>query len=552
MKLSFTFLLSVLVFFLFTACTTQPVIVRKNRAVPQPTKTATTPTKITSPINSQPQVIKQEIKKQDYVAGINYLEELQKNSSNIKLSTEIIDTRLGILDLERAAADASLSQFKPQIFLKLSKLHLKEKNNDKAVEYLRAITSLYPQSVYASQANTLLASLLNQDDANSKVIGAILPLTGKNSTVGQHALNAIRMGLGLDKPETASQFRIALFDSQSNPDLAAQGVEKLVNEDKAIAILGGFTAKEATSIATIAEQLSVPFIGFSQKSGLTNIGEYVFRNSLTPEMQVDALVGFATEKLGAKKFAVLFPNDSYGVEFSNIFWDHVLARGGEITAAQTYDPKETDFSEPVQKLLGTYYIEARTDEYEERLKQLSELKKNQHPGKKSVRDNWSEENILPPVVDFDVIFIPDSSRALGQILAFMKYNDVKNITALGTNIWNSPDLPKRAADQNAGIYFVDAIDISQNSSAPSAFFQDYFAQYNEEPSMVEIQTYEAAKILRDQIQSGADSRAALANILRSLGRSPGVTGELRMSSQREIERPIHVLTLDSGLVKKIE
>lgn len=396
-------------------------------------------------------------------------------------------------------------------------------------------------------------------DVDTTVIGAILPLTGKNSNIGQHALNSIRMGLDLNNPN--NKLRLALFDSKSNPEFAANGVDKLIKEDKVIALLGGFTAREATSIAERAEFYKMPYIGFSQKSGLTNIGDYIFRNSITPEMQVDKLVQYATEKLSAKKFAILFPNDTYGVEFSNIFWDHVLARGGSVTAAQTYDPKETDFSEAIQKLVGTYYVEARAEEYKKKVEELKTLaeaaqkKESKKDPKKivkqSTRDRWSHENILEPVVDFDVLFIPDSSRALGQIMAFMKYNEVTTMTYLGTNIWSAPDLPKRATVKNTKLYFVDALDISDGAKA-SDFFKDYLTLYAEEPTLVEVQTYEAAKILKEQLNSGALSRDELAENLRELGRIKGVTGELRMSSQREIERPIHVLTLDSGFIKKIE
>ena len=139
-------------------------------------------------------------------------------------------------------------------------------------------------------------------DVDTTVIGAILPLTGKNSNIGQHALNSIRMGLDLNNPN--NKLRLALFDSKSSPEFAANGVDKLIKEDKVIALLGGFTAREATSIAERAEFYKMPYIGFSQKSGLTNIGDYIFRNSITPEMQVDKLVQYATEKLSAKKFAI--------------------------------------------------------------------------------------------------------------------------------------------------------------------------------------------------------------------------------------------------------
>jgi ABC-type branched-subunit amino acid transport system substrate-binding protein len=73
-------------------------------------------------------------------------------------------------------------------------------------------------------------------------------------------------------------------------------------------------------------------------------------------MQVRYLVKSAIEDLGIKKFAVLFPNDAYGVEFTNIFWDEVLARGGQVTSAQSYSSKETDFHAVIQRLVGTYYV----------------------------------------------------------------------------------------------------------------------------------------------------------------------------------------------------
>lgn len=395
--------------------------------------------------------------------------------------------------------------------------------------------------------------LINVPDANPKVIGAILPLSGKYASLGQHAQNAIKLGLDIDGPD--SEFTLVVFDSESNPDLAAKGAHKLVLESKAIALLGGFTSKEATSIAQEAELLQTAFIGFSQKSGLTDIGSYVFRNALTPEMQVDRLVQHAVEKLSAKKFAILYPNDSYGTEFSNIFWDHVLARGGEITGAQTYDPKDNDFSEPVQKLVGTFHIEARMDEYKTKVAELKAAEQKSSTtttNKKNSRSSWHEENILEPIVDFDVLFVPDNSRALGQIMAFMKYNNVSHVTYLGTNIWNSPELPKRALDEKAKVFFVDAFDVSTTAEEPNPFFKKYLDLYGEEASLIEVQAFESAEILKNLINSGNSSRKEIADSLRSMGRRDGVTGQLRMSNQREIERPIHVLTLSSGLVKKTE
>lgn len=547
-----------LVLFL-SSCAQKPVLVPSSKQINKTKPSEKSVAHKTQPFSAETESSKKDFSNVSTEAEpkkpLNNISELKKNISNGKISSDLIENKLSIEDLETVAADNFFISLKPQILLKIGKYYQKNRQTDKAAEYFRSVTALFPQSSYSSQASVLLETIHSANDVDAKTIGAILPLSGKNASLGQHALNAIRMGLDLNKPD--NKFRLALFDSQSDPEHAAIGVEKLIKEDRAIALLGGFTAKEAASIASRAELFGTPYFGFSQKTGLTNIGDYVFRNSVTPEMQVDKIVQFAFEKLSAKKFAILFPNDSYGVEFSNIFWDHVLARGGEITAAQTYDPKETDFSIPIQKLVGTYYIEARSEEYEERLRELKEAAANNAAkkplSKKSSRDHWSEENILSPIVDFDVLFVPDSSRALGQILAFMNYNEIKDMSYLGTNIWNSPDLPKRTANHASGVYFVDALEASPNATTePAAFYTEYFSLYNEAPTLVEIQTYEAAKIIKDQLKSGATTRESLANNLRSLGRSQGVTGELRMSNQREIERPMHILTLESGLLKKVE
>ena len=52
---------------------------------------------------------------------------------------------------------------------------------------------------------------------DSKKIGLILPLTGKNGGVGQRALNAIRLAFGLNDTSVANSFSLAIFDNQSNP-----------------------------------------------------------------------------------------------------------------------------------------------------------------------------------------------------------------------------------------------------------------------------------------------------------------------------------------------
>lgn len=389
-------------------------------------------------------------------------------------------------------------------------------------------------------------------DSDAQKIGVILPITGKNASLGERALNAIRLGLGI---EDKSNFQLAIYDSQSNPDLASQGVEKLLRDDHVVAILGGLSSKEAQNISSRAEFFQVPFFSFSQKSGLTTDAEYTFRNSVTPEMQVARLLQHAFKNLNAKRFAILYPNDAYGTEFANKYWDLVLAGGGEVVAAQSYDPKDTNLDIYVKKLVGTYYVDARSEEYQARLKEIADKKKKQkelEPNKKkNTREHEAQENILPPIVDFDVLFVPDSGKALGQIMAFMKNNDVTQMTYLGTNLWNTPDLYRRVGNNTSSVFFVDA-NLSVDDQKKSDFHSKYVTKYEEEPTLVEAQIYEAAKILKDAIGSSSISRSSLAYQLGILGRKQGAYSEIRMNNNHEIERPLNIFSLTSGAIQKTE
>jgi ABC-type branched-subunit amino acid transport system substrate-binding protein len=213
-----------------------------------------------------------------------------------------------------------------------------------------------------------------------------------------------------------------------------------------------------------------------------------------------------------------------------------------VTAAQIYSPKETDFRYVVQRLVGTYYVDVRGDEYRLRLKEQKD-----NPKAKSVRSE-TPESLLPPIVDFDAVFIPDSAKALGQIAAMLSFNDVKGIKLLGTNIWNVPGLQKRAGNWTKDLLFVDSFVTSDAIFENSAFVRDYKALFNEEPGIFELQGYDSALVLRQLISQGYSSRETLNRALGGMHDIPGALSRLSMGPDHEIERPLVALTLENGQI----
>ncbi len=295
-----------------------------------------------------------------------------------------------------------------------------------------------------------------------------------------------------------------MVDSEGTPEGARRAVERLVTEDSAIAIVGSLLSREATAVAQKTEELGVPSVALSQKAGLTESGTYIFRNAVTSAMQVRELVKLAMDQLGMKRFAILYPNDAYGVEYANLFWDEVLARGGTIAGAQIYAPTETDFRGPIKRLVGTYYLEDRKSEYQARLRDWYRSQK-----KISTRAS-PPDDILPPIVDFDAIFIPDTPKALGQIAPMLVYQGVSGVRLLGTSVWNTTELVRRGERNVENALFVDSNMLSDPSFKQSKFFKDFLKTFGEEPGMFEAQGFEVGVMLRNSVAGGERSRIGLA------------------------------------------
>ncbi|MCE3009429.1 MAG: penicillin-binding protein activator [Proteobacteria bacterium] len=472
---------------------------------------------------------------------------LVKDAEIFRLSTmTLIQSSLSIKELEEVGSSSQWpGVVRSAAYFRLGEQHLQNNDQDSARKFFSRAQVSDQDNEWSLRAKEFSEQLEAVRRVAPRTVGAVLPLTGKNAAMGQKTLRGIQMGLGLYNNQPSS-FKLAVVDSEGSPDVARRGVEKLVKEDNVIAVIGSLLSRNAPAVASKSNELGVPSIGLSQRAGLTEMGARVFRNAMTSEMQVRYLVKVAMEDLKMKKFAIVYPNDSYGVEFANLFWDEVLARGGQITAAQTYSPKETDFRDTIQKLTGTFFTDARSDEFKLRLKDLQAEKKT-----KSIRSE-TPEDVLPPIVNFDGVFIPDSARALGQISAALSYAGVRGPRLLGTNIWNNPSIAKRAGNFSDNLLFVDSFVPTDVQFQNSRFVKDYKGIFGDEPGLFEVQGYDAALVLRQLISQGATSRESLSQELADLKDFPGSIGPLSISQDREIQRPLRALTLMGSNIVPLE
>ena len=471
----------------------------------------------------------------------------QKPSEKAEFRREVFAWIASVENLALLNSIADSSQYgfaRSHAYLKLGKLALLKNDISDAKSFLSDASRYDLEGMVRPQAERLLAQISLRDQVNPKVVGAILPLSGKFAKQGHRALQALQLALGI-YGKSGSSLELVVIDSEGTAEASRRAIERMMKEDQLIALVGGLVSKSAELLAQKAQEFGVPTFLISQKSGMTKGRDFVFTNSITTEMQVRHLVRTAIQDLKLRRFAILFPNDSYGIEFSNLFWDEVLAQGGEIRGALAYNPSETDFRNTIQRLVGTYVVDDRLQEYRAR---LSEWEKST-AGRIRKR---VPKDILQPVVDFDAIFIPDRLKTMGQLASMLVSNDVTDKFLLGTNIWNSPELVDRLANLPLSPVFVDTFPPGEDLVSQSSFGKEYFEIFGLKPEFSELQAFEIGMTLRKALESGQSTRIGLRQYLSELKTYQGGITSLSMTQSREILRPVVAMTVEDGKVKLVD
>jgi ABC-type branched-subunit amino acid transport system substrate-binding protein len=461
------------------------------------------------------------------------------------LALQTVESKLNNEELLTVASDPEYGFTRGYAYYKLGRMAQERKEGPLAKEYFTHVVEILPETDLADSALKNMEQFSSNQKVNPTTVGVILPLSGKFANVGQRTLRGLQMGLGLDG-STPSPLKLAIIDSEGNPDVARRGVEELVKKDNVIAVVGSLLSKTANAVSDQAQVMGVPNIAMSQKSDLTSIGDKVFRYALTSETQVRTLVRYAIKNLGIKRFAIMYPNDKFGVEYANIFWDEVLARGGEVTAAQVYDIEETNYQPYVQRLVGTFYVEDRNEEYQQSYQKWSEKQKSMG------RKKEAPEEALAPVVDFDAIFIADGLKAVGQIIPMLAYSNIKNIKIFGPSLWNTDAAIKRLANPFNQIIFVDNMQVAISDLTQSSFVRNYKTTFGETPGSFEIQGYDVGSITKQILSQGVNTREDFVRKLAAAGSLNGALGPISISADREMTRPVVALTIEGGQIKPVK
>ncbi len=417
-----------------------------------------------------------------------------------------------------------------------------ERQYEDAVVILTSYLEKFPDHEIAPQARQLLAELKRTFFYEQFTIGCLLPLSGRYKPYGTRALNAVAFALSQYTARNSNPLiKIVVKDTGADPDQTARAADALISQ-KVAAIIGPMVHVETA--AAKAQENGIPMVTLTQKDQIVDIGAFVFRNFFTPNMQVKSLVSHVVKNLGLTRFAILYPNERYGLTYMNLFWDEVIAQGGVVAGVESYDPKQTDFAEPIKKLVGLFYdvpeyLKPRVDLIAEMLfSDRTVVEETQKTGRR--RDEEERRG----TVDFDAVFIPDSPSKAGLLIPQLAYYDISDVYLLGTNLWHSNDLIKMADQYVQRAIIADGFFAESDSENVKAFSGPFAEIYQQRPGFIEAISYDTAMILFELTNMpGIRTRDELKDALLNVKGYGGVTGRTSFTENGDVEKELYLLRI---------
>lgn len=203
----------------------------------------------------------------------------------------------------------------------------------------------------------LFGVLPNSATAQIK-LGIAEALTGNASQYGV----AIRKGFELAAGEIASsggingqKLELVIEDEQGKKEEAINVFKKLIFQDKVLLLFGPTLSNSAQASDPVAQAAKVVVFGTSNTAdGITSIGNYVFRNSVTEANILPATLKVAAQKTGFSKVAVLYGNDDI---FTRSSYDNFKKALQDlkigVTTTETFAKGDVDFKPQLTKIKGT-------------------------------------------------------------------------------------------------------------------------------------------------------------------------------------------------------
>lgn len=180
-------------------------------------------------------------------------------------------------------------------------------------------------------------------------IGFLGALTGDVAMFGAPTLVGMKMAaeeINAAGGVNGKKIEIVEADDRGDKQEGASVTQKLISRDNVVAIVGDPTTGITKVAAPIAQKAQVVLLSAGATgTGVVEIGDYIFRDTLLDSVAIPALLDYYAKNLKFKKVAMITSdNNDYSVGMSQLFRDSAKGAGIEIVADEKIKDGDKDFS----------------------------------------------------------------------------------------------------------------------------------------------------------------------------------------------------------------
>ena len=246
-------------------------------------------------------------------------------------------------------------------------------------------------------------------------------------------------------------------DEQGKKEEAINVFKKLIFQDKVLMVFGPTLSNSAQAADPIAQAAKTVAFGTSNTAdGITSIGDYIFRNSVTEADVLPETIKVATKHTGIKKVAVLYGNDDV---FTKSGYDNFKKALADlkipVTTTETFAKGDVDFKAQLTKIKAS-----------------------------------NPDAIVLSALIAEGAPIMVQARQLGINVPFIGGNGMNSVKVF--------DLAKGSSD---GLWVGSPWSIENGTPANTKFISAYKAKYNVTPDQFAAQAYDAMYIAAGAIKS---------------------------------------------------
>jgi branched-chain amino acid transport system substrate-binding protein len=187
------------------------------------------------------------------------------------------------------------------------------------------------------------------------VIGAALSLTGPAASYGAQQRAGIHAAVDDVNQAGGVKLNVMIEDDASTKEQGITVFQKFINRDKVSAIIGPTLSNTASAADPLAQQAKVPVLAVSNTAatGITDIGNYIWRDSLMEAQVIPGAFKKAKEKLGFKTAGVLYGNDDVFTKAGYDVMQKALAdEGVKVAGTQTFAKPDRDYNAQLTALIA--------------------------------------------------------------------------------------------------------------------------------------------------------------------------------------------------------